>query len=428
MFINWFNMQKKRCDGIGNLGIQNIFTPLRNIENMINVNFRDFISPDTKSIGVLFNWEFILNFLEDNLDCNYLNKDVKFTYFYDSTVDARLLKTLVPTIHGIDFYKYRKAFGFEIEFVDITKFTEQNRDIKVIKNAMADKHFDIVFSNPPYGDSQGDKNLDLKIVEAILPYTEDAVIIQPGGWIDADSSVGKAKKYGNMFGEYIKKVIFIDANEAMDIKLKTHGAIVHYTKANHNGIDVIDIINKENYTAETIKDLTKYGAMWNKKVKAFKEYIESRYNDFMPAHAATSATSDFSIRFSRWCGNVGKSDFYSPINITGVEKQFVEKSYVTEFGSTGKRFQYMIISLNSEEERWNFVNYWKSKVVRFILSFYKYNISLLDGNTWRAVPWMDFTQEWNDAKLCEEFGIDEELWQYIDKFIPDYYEDYESGF
>ena len=48
MFINWFNMQKKRCDGIENLGIQNIFTPLRNIENTINVNFRDFISPDTK--------------------------------------------------------------------------------------------------------------------------------------------------------------------------------------------------------------------------------------------------------------------------------------------------------------------------------------------------------------------------------------------
>lgn len=424
MFGNRFKYALKDY-GKDNMGIQNIFTPLKNIEAITNIQFKDFITPEMKNIGVLFNWEFILNFLEDNLDCNYLNKDVKFTYFYDSTVDARLLKTLVPTIHGIDFYKYRKAFGFEIEFVDITKFTEQNRDIKVIENAMADKHFDIVFSNPPYGDSN-DTALDLKIVEAILPYTEDAVIIQPGGWIDADSSVGKAKKWGNAFGKYIKKVIFIDANEAMNIKLKTHGAIVHYTKADHNGIDVIDIINKESYTADTIKDLTKYGAMWNKKVKAFKEYIESRYNDFMPAHAATSATSDFSIRFSLWCGNVGKSDFYSPINITGVKNQFVEKSYVVELYKG--HYKYKVISLNSEEERWNFVNYWKSKVTRFILSFYKHNISFLESNVWRAVPWMDFTQEWNDAKLCEEFGIDEELWQYIDKFIPDYYEDYESGF
>jgi hypothetical protein len=41
---------------------------------------------------------------------------------------------------------------------------------------------------------------------------------------------------------------------------------------------------------------------------------------------------------------------------------------------------------------------------------------------------MDFTQEWNDKKLCEEFGISEELWNYIDNFIPDYYNDYNSGF
>lgn len=36
--------------------------------------------------------------------------------------------------------------------------------------------------------------------------------------------------------------------------------------------------------------------------------------------------------------------------------------------------------------------------------------------------------KWNDAKLCKEFGISEELWNYIDNFIPDYYDDYKSGF
>ena len=46
----------------------------------------------------------------------------------------------------------------------------------------------------------------------------------------------------------------------------------------------------------------------------------------------------------------------------------------------------------------------------------------------KLIPWLDFTQEWNDAKLCKEFGINEELWKYIDNFIPDYYDDYKSGF
>ena len=82
---------------------------------------------------------------------------------------------------------------------------------------------------------------------------------------------------------------------------------------------------------------------------------------------------------------------------------------------------------SSEAERNNFLSYCKTKVVRFLLSLIKINGALARGEL-KVIPWLDFTQEWNDKKLCEEFNIDEELWLYIDKFIPDYYEDYKSGF
>jgi hypothetical protein len=65
--------------------------------------------------------------------------------------------------------------------------------------------------------------------------------------------------------------------------------------------------------------------------------------------------------------------------------------------------------------------------VRFILSCYK-STSHIDNGELEVIPWMDFTKEWDDKKLCEEFGISAELWKYIDNFIPDYYEDYKSGF
>ena len=52
----------------------------------------------------------------------------------------------------------------------------------------------------------------------------------------------------------------------------------------------------------------------------------------------------------------------------------------------------------------------------------------LDSGELEVIPWMDFTQEWNDKKLCDVFNISNELWKYIDNFIPDYYEDYKSGF
>ena len=34
----------------------------------------------------------------------------------------------------------------------------------------------------------------------------------------------------------------------------------------------------------------------------------------------------------------------------------------------------------------------------------------------------------NDTKFCKKFEISEEFWNYIDNFIPDYYDDYKSGF
>ena len=69
----------------------------------------------------------------------------------------------------------------------------------------------------------------------------------------------------------------------------------------------------------------------------------------------------------------------------------------------------------------------KTKIYRIALSLCKTNPNA-DSSCMTYIPWMDFTQEWNDKKLCEEFGISEELWNYIDNFIPDYYDDYDSGF
>ena len=73
------------------------------------------------------------------------------------------------------------------------------------------------------------------------------------------------------------------------------------------------------------------------------------------------------------------------------------------------------------------MKYCKTKFARIALATRK-NSGHLDSSEIANIPWLDFTQEWNDAKLCKEFGISEELWNYIDKFSPDYYNDYESGF
>ena len=407
-------MQKRRCGGIENLGIQNIFTPLRNIEKAVNVNFRDFILPDAKSIGVLFNWEFILNFLEDNLDYNYLKDEVVFTYFYDSEADKNALD------NNFLLHKYRKEFNFKIEFVDITKFTEQNRNINIIKEAMANKHFDIVFSNPPYNN-----NIDLKILQTVFDYADKVVFIHPSTFL-LDKKF-KTKIYNEIRNtNYLEKTIFIWGNMLFDIWLSVPIVISAWNK-NHNSniVEVIDsAITNSKYTC-SVNDISVHGEYFQK-VKQFLNCENNLQNNITDENELT----DYSVKFAliRGHANTNKynvsynDDFFSLI---ALDNELNKCDPTFRFGNHVHMKLHWAFS--SEEERNNFIGYCKTKIVRFLLSLIKINAHV-DSGELKVIPWMDFTQEWNDKKLCEEFNIDKELWNYINKFIPDYYEDYKSGF
>jgi site-specific DNA-methyltransferase (adenine-specific) len=77
-------------------------------------------------------------------------------------------------------------------------------------------------------------------------------------------------------------------------------------------------------------------------------------------------------------------------------------------------------SLDTEEERDNFIEYLKTDFARFCLSFYKNNANLGTGEL-AIIPWLDFTNKWTDKELYEKFNVSEELQNYINTFIPDYH-------
>ena len=419
MFINWFNMQKRRCGGIENLGIQNIFTPLRNIEKAVNVNFRDFILPDAKSIGVLFNWEFILNFLEDNLDYNYLKDEVVFTYFYDSEADRNALD------NNFLLHKYRKEFNFKIEFVDITKFTEKNRNINIIKEAMANKHFDIVFSNPPYN-----RNIDLQILQTVFRHTDKAVFIHPATFL-LDKKF-KTKIYNEIRNtNYLEKTILVWGNMLFDIWLFCPLTIsVWDKKHNSNIVEVIDTAITNSKYMCNVNDISVHGEYFQK----VKHFLNNNHDNLLNHIQDQENLSDYSVKFALIRGHANVKNNSSGYNedfftITAINDELNKCDHTFRFSEASKMSGQPkpVYSFNNEEERKNFLSYCKTKFVRFLMSLTKHGASITRGEL-STIPWMDFTQEWNDKKLCEEFNIDKELWNYIDKFIPDYYEDYKSGF
>ena len=430
--------------GADNLGIQNVYTPVNKIEEATGIKFYDFITPDTKNIAVLFNWEFIYTMLEEASKNNYTN-DMQFTYFYDSEADKSALN-----FNGFDKYRFAKV-NYKIDFVNISEFTEQNKNINVIEKAMAGKHFDIVFSNPPYND-----NLDLKILANIKGSFKKAVIIHPAVWILENKCGSFLGKFKEQYLNNIEKVIIFRGGMFGVPFMSALDICIFNNEKNNSNIEVDDQVTNCKYLAKDHMEITKFGDCWlkfgiNEFAKKFdpeKSILRHVYFDREHLENLKYPIKLSMLRSGNPHFNDGYFDEklgYYVLNKTNyfftcIAKGDPEKYHFNCDWNIPNN-QKLLFNFNTESERINFYNYCKTKFFRFLFSFYKegancHNGSIsgikpdtkLDSYPMKLIPWMDFTQEWNDAKLCKEFNIDEELWNYIDNFIPDYYEDYNSGF
>jgi hypothetical protein len=110
-----------------------------------------------------------------------------------------------------------------------------------------------------------------------------------------------------------------------------------------------------------------------------------------------------------------KNDFYTMITVDGKLEKGIRK-----LTSKSKNNDLIIFAFDTEKERNNFIEYLKTDFVRFCLSFYKINGNLHRGEL-AIIPWLDFTEKWDDAKLYKKFNVSKELQAYITSFLPDYH-------
>ena len=69
----------------------------------------------------------------------------------------------------------------------------------------------------------------------------------------------------------------------------------------------------------------------------------------------------------------------------------------------------------------NFIKFAQTYFARFCFSLLKLSGNCSVGQM-RLIPWLDFTQEWDDEKLFKHFKINKKTQKYIYEFLPDYYE------
>jgi hypothetical protein len=285
--------------------------------------------------------------------------------------------------------------------------------------------FDVVFSNPPYNG-----NIDIKILNEIIDIADEFVVVHPSTWlIDIKNRNSTFNKFKITTKSKIKSVDLFNGNDIFGIQLEVPCAIIHY---NNNLINQkIFLSDGKNYTEiENADDITKFGSKWLELIKPFYQNIQkyNAVNENLWSHRlldindidtnkkycqltammngftkGASKLSDkfYSLTMKNFQGNIGIR------NTNPLRDGLIEPSMPT-------------FKFSTDKEVINFLNYCQTDFVRFCLCIYKNSANIIYGEI-DLIPWLDFTEEWNDDKLFAKFDVSQELQDYIRDFLPDYH-------
>jgi hypothetical protein len=401
-----------RNDATKNDKLQSIDTPASVIDDMLACV--DDI--EKKSILVLFNCE-IVEYLINKKKVD--PKNITFGVEFEAALKADAMKKM----YGVDTVLMKDQFG-------IDKFS-------FIHQTFKGRKFDVCLSNPPYN-----RGLDLKILAALMndgtvekSIAKEFVIVHPSTWLlDQKDKSPLYRNIKNVINNKLKSVHFFNGNAVFGVELFVPCVITNINILfNSNKTNVVYF--EENFITDQIDNITKFGINWLNIVKPFMEKmaietqkvgniwqhntriiennkiycqtaaIRGDVNDRNKKSNATNATRE-----------IVKDNFYTMCKGFGIEEcKGIREPRLNKPGGATPTFGF-----DSENERDNFLHYLNTDFARFCLSIYKIGQHMENGEM-ELIPWLDFTESWDDKKLFNHFDIDQKTQDYIREFLPDYY-------
>ena len=272
--------------------------------------------------------------------------------------------------------------------------------------------FSVIIGNPPYK-----QNLHLKFLNLALDISKDFVaFIQPARWIiNGNKRISNKKKFDMLIKDKISKChLNLELHNGRKlfpgVLIGNYVGIFYINKKKVPGITVTNLVTHQNYQSIDIYSLEKYG---NSKIYLSLRDKILKMSKIKNLGEPGKKVGNYFVNFARMRGHTSskeslwKDDFYT----------FVAKTYEVELKIKPKaRVEGFEIKSSAE----NFLNYLKTDFARFALSIFKMYLDV-DNQTIEAVPYLDFTQAWDDEKLYKEFNLTEEEVAFIEKNIPKYY-------
>ena len=277
-------------------------------------------------------------------------------------------------------------------------------DTEINKNAWKDfikelssmPKFDVAIMNPPY-----DKNLHLKILEAVIPVAEKVVNISPVRWLQDPLAKYKKNSDYNKFEESISKKI-----ENLDV-IDSNNAQIMFDSA----VFCIDLgiytIGKGGYDYTCNNPIV--DKVWNHVAKysglPIEKYAKRTHNNYMLIASIVGGNG------------VSQNCFVSKPTLN-YNEQIYGKFFVNDMselrhenlpeckkkygGYWGNCENWNVCSFATVDELVNFYNSTHTKFFKYV-----YWTSTVDVNVHpEFLPYMqDYTQPWTDKRFCEYFGI-----------------------
>lgn len=410
------------------LGSQKVFTPVFDLENVAGNVFLKEVEK-YNDICIMYNPEFLEYFLMKGLT------DKKYTFVFDSH------KKYIYTKIVEQFYNLKNSINY-IDIRDAVVNGKKNNPNR-FDNIMAKKHFDVVFTNPPYNDG-----LDLKLIKMMIDndIADEIVCVHPAGFLFNHNDNREIEELKDT--NTLKEINLFWGNTIFDGTEVRHAHCISIWNKNHNSpivtvndkafTEIKSVYNVNSFTYNTdVHEITIHSILSKKAYEFMKKFEKC---DSILDHIVNINDTNKKTKYGFKCPTLRAGFNYANRNygmfysFFGAGNKAMENALIDEKATLsdfmmiheGYNKNYPMWYFGTKKELDNFIKYLKTKSARFLLSLIKHSSELNTTKFTRIIPWMDFTKEWTDEKLIKEFGIDEELWDYIDKFIPDYYEDYRT--
>jgi hypothetical protein len=391
------------------LYIQNVFTP----SNVITSMLEGIDVIESKSILVMFNCEIVEQLIHrKKID----PKKIIFAIDEDPTSSNGISKCkLLLKMYGVESI-YLKSYDEKGEFSS-----------NLAHNSFGGKRFDLCLSNPPYN-----RGLDLKILCALIgddgiktSIAKEYVFVHPATWLlDQKNIFDLYADTKKTLAGALKSVILFNGYHAFKCEGLSTCTITHIDLRVRQ--DQIKVFDKDSqYTAKSIYDITKFGKDWATIVKSFVIKVESfiRTNGNVWSHnTRTINPQKIYCQLAAIIGHTSKDgsskvgpDFFTLTIRSSDENKDIRQPYLHRKGNPTPTFGF-----DSEKERDNFLSSVNTDFMRFCLAILKVGKNAATGEM-SLMPWLDFTQSWDDEKLFKYFDINQETQDYIRDFLPDYY-------